>query len=94
MSDKATLWAWAQDDLAMNQSIVLLALGDFLDEGRIVGYIPMDYLVVKSKQSREQVLARLQELKGFGLVKYDLELIPGKLVFALPVELDEVTAGE
>lgn len=93
MNEQAYAWAW-QQDLCMEQSIILLALAHFLDEGRIVGRMPMAELALKSRQTEEEVQIQLLELKAKGLISYDLNLIPDTLVYALPVELDEVTAGE
>ncbi|XBH21927.1 hypothetical protein V5R04_01485 [Jonesiaceae bacterium BS-20] len=94
MNEQAYAWAWKQADLSMEQSIVLLALAHFLDEGRIVGRMPMTELVRKSRQTQAEVLVRLQELKAKALISYDLNLIPDTLVYSLPVEFDEVTTGE
>ncbi|XBH21690.1 hypothetical protein V5R04_00220 [Jonesiaceae bacterium BS-20] len=93
MSKKATTWAWEQD-VCTEQSIILLALAHFLDEGRIVARMPMAELVRKSRQTQAEVLVRLQELKPQGLISYDLNLIPDTLVYSLPVELDEVDTDE
>lgn len=94
MNEQAYAWAWKQVNLSTEQSLILLALAHFLDEGRIVARMPIAELVDKSRQVQTEVLTRLQELKTKGLISYDLALIPDTLAYALPVKLDEVASHE
>ena len=93
MNEQAYAGAW-QQDLCMEQSIILLALAHFLDEGRIVGRMPLVELAIKARQTEAEVQVQLLELHAKGLISYDLTLIADTLVYMLPVELEEVTVSE
>lgn len=93
MNEQAYAWAW-QQDVSAERLIILLALAHFLDEGRIVGRMPMAELALKTRRTEEEVQIQLLELKARDLISYDLTLIADTLVFMLPVELKEVTVSE